>query len=1125
MSDLGAKALEVIGRHRPLDHAGDYRLRRSGGADATHRIGRTIANIADHGVARLQERAVTTDSSQVSDLDNGSATYRLPASFGQERLWVLEHLTPGIPLYMHAAVTRLRGPLDLGALEAALRAVVARHETLRTHFEVDGGNLVQVVDREATVPLRIVDLGDVEEARRETEAMLVAERLADETVDLSVGPPIKTSLVRLSDADHILVVTLHHIVSDGWSMGVFADEVSEGYAALRAGQAPALPELPIQYADFAAWQRDDLSGEKLEAEVDHWRRTLANAPSLLELPIDRPRPHVQSFDGAAVSLEIDGDVAERLRALAADRGATLFMALLAAFDALLLRYTGQDDLLVATPVAGRSRSETEGLIGFFVNTLILRVDLDGDPTFVETLERVKAAALDAYAHQELPFEKLVEELNPARDLSHLPYAQVMFVLQNAGDATPRLPGVDATDVGLAADMAPYDLTLELHDREDGLDGSLIYNVDLFDRATVEQIARHFVRLVEQASLQPERRLSAASVFTPDERELVLHGWYDDRPDYLPGPLVHESFAHVAAASPDRVAVAFEGVDVTYGELDRRANRLARWLRDRGIGPEDLVAFMFEKSVEMVIALLGTWKAGAAFVPLDPSAPAERSSALLEQTRPRVALTLERLVENVEAARLPDDELEVLALDSDGPGGPDDPVDAMTGPRSLAYVIFTSGSTGAPKGVMVEHGGLVNMARFAADVYGVTPESRFLQFMSITFDASMSEMLPVLTTGATLVLGRRDELLPGRDLVAFLRAQRVTNVLLTPSALALLPVDDLPELHDLIVCGEACPPELVARWGKGRRFVNAYGPTEITSFCHAAEVVDDGSPPPIGRPLANTRSYVLDPRLDPVPLGARGELYVGTIGLARGYLHRPDLTAERFLPDPYASTPGERIYRTGDVVRCRRDGNLDFFGRSDTQVKIRGFRVEPGEIEAVLLEHPLVKEAVVVAHDDSGEKRLVGYVAARGPIDVSELRGFLAARLPSYMVPSAFVVLDSLPHTASGKIDRKSLPDAPRGRSGVGRPFVGTATRMEETVAGMWRDVLGVPVVGAEDKFFDVGGNSLKIVELFEQLGAVFPGALTVAELFEHTTVREMARVIDERVGTPDAASPVAAFEL
>jgi amino acid adenylation domain-containing protein len=1029
---------------------------------------------------------------------------------------------------MHAAVTRLRGPLDIDALTTAVNAVVRRHETLRTRFEIGDGVLTQVIEPVLEIDVPVVSVESHDPAMREADALGLVARLSDEPIDIDSEPVLRASIVRLAPDDHFLVLVVHHISSDGWSMGLLARDLSAAYSDVLDGGDGELGDLPIQYADFAAWQRDYLSGERLEREVAYWRDRLAGSPSLLELPTDRPRPAVQSFDGSSVEFDVPPHTATSLRSMGSRDGATLFMVLLAAFDALIFKCTGQPDVLVATPIAGRTRSEAEDLIGFFVNTLVLRADLDGDPTFEDLVAQIRDVALDAYTHQELPFEKLVEELNPQRDLSHLPLAQVMFVLQNAPDDDMLLRGVEASRVELPVDMAPYDVTLEMRERDGELEGSVIYNTDLFDRATAEQLARHFRTLLVRVAEDPLRPLSVVEILEDDERDAVLHGWYEDRPELMPGHLIHETIADVAAATPDRTAALFEGDAVTYGQLNARANQLAHYLRSRGIGREHVVGVMFEKSIEMLVALVGVWKAGAAFVPLDSGVPAERCSRMLEETGTRLVLTLERLRSAAEAVHVDGSPVETVCVDTDrsAEGYPITDPEWASDPHGLAYVIFTSGSTGAPKGVMMQYGGLVNMAGFAVETYNVHPDSRFLQFMSITFDAFLSEILPVLSTGATLVLGRRERLLPGGELLSFLKEQRITNVLLTPSALAVMPFEELPDLHTLIVCGEACPPELVTRWGRGRKFVNAYGPTEITCFCHAAEVTDDGGVPPIGRPLANTRSYVLDSNLLPVPLNVRGELYVGTVGLARGYANRPDLTAERFLPDPFAPFPGARMYRTGDVVRCRRDGQLEFLGRFDSQVKLRGFRVEPGEIEAVLLEHPGVADAVVIVDDDQGEKRLVAYFASRGAaLGAADLRSFAARKLPSYMLPPAFVPVAAVPLLPSGKVDRKALPEPPSGRSDLAANYVAPSTPTEETVSGLWHRLLKATKLGVEDKFFDVGGNSLKIVELYEGLNGSYPGALSAAELFEHTTIREMAAVIDERLGTSPVASAVAGFEL
>ncbi|MDQ3913980.1 MAG: amino acid adenylation domain-containing protein [Actinomycetota bacterium] len=1056
---------------------------------------------------------------------HGAQEFELQASFGQERLWVLEHLRADVPLYMHSFALRCRGVLDVAALKRAVATVVARHETLRTRFDVRDGRLLQLIAAEAAVDVPVVDLTHLAPADAEAEARRLAEAVDDEPVDLAVAPLVRFRLLPVAPGDHVLVVAIHHIVSDGWSIGILLRELALAYDALVAGDIPRLPELPVQYADYAAWQREWLSGAELERQVSYWRDALAGAPALLELPTDRSRPPVQSFDGATRPVAIDRATVDRLDALARQEGATAFMVVAAGVAAVLHRYAAQPEVLLATPVAGRQRSEVEPLIGFFVNTLVLRADCSDNPRFRDLVRRVRGVALDAYAHQDLPFEKLVEELNPERDLSHLPLAQVMLVLQTTPAETVSMRGLEVSTYPLAEDMAPYDLTIELEEAEGGLQGSFLYNTDLFDAATIDQLAAHLTRFLDVCARAPDERVDDVPLLDDAEAEASVRRWVDVRPELAETPLLHELLERSALAAPDRIALEHGGRRTTYGELDDLAKALAGRVRAAGLGRESRIGLYFDKSVEMVVAFCGVLRSGAAFVPLDADGPAERLKLILEDLDPALILTGEH-----ERARL-------SAVVAGLPGTPpvwrldladltgDEPAPAPSiGPRDLAYVIYTSGSTGVPKGVMIEQSGVVGMVRSMAERYGVTPDTRFLQFMSIAFDASFSEIFPTLLVGGTLVLADRAELLPGPGLVELLERERITHLLTTPSALSVMRPAPLPHLRALIVCGEACSPDLPPRWAaEGRRFVNAYGPTEVTVCTHTCRVVEDGKPP-IGYGLANTESYVLDPELNESPTLVKGELYIGSPGVARGYLGRPDLTAGAFVPNPFGA-PGARMYRTGDVVRRRRDGQIDFLGRVDDQAKVRGFRIEPGEIESALALHPAVGDvAVVTDRDAAGATRLVCYFTAAGGTGADELRDFLSGRLPSYMIPAAFVHLETMPRSPSGKLDRKALPSA---RSAEARPavsYVPPATATEKETARVWSEVLGAERVGVRDKFFEIGGNSLKIVELFEKLDALYPEALTVAELFEHPTVAAMAAAIDARAAT-GAEPSLAGFEL
>ena len=1048
----------------------------------------------------------------------GVQEHAFQASFGQERLWVLEHLRADVPLYMHSFAVRCRGPLDVDALRAAVAAVVARHETLRTRFAIKDGVLAQLVLPALDVEVPVVDLTHLS-AAAEREARRLAEALDDEPVDLSRPPLVRFRLLRVAPDDHVLVVAIHHVVSDGWSIDVLLRELGVCYDALTAGEEPSLPDLPIQYADYAVWQREWLLGAELERQVAYWREALAGAPALLELPTDRPRPPVQSFDGATVPVSLPAEVVSALNELAGATGATLFMTLTAALAALLHRYASQADVLLATPVAGRRRSEVEPLIGFFVNTLILRTDCSGNPSFEQLVERVRRTAIDAYAHQDLPFEKLVEELNPERDLSHLPLAQVMVVLQSAPPDRMSLRGVDVTPYPLAEDMAPYDLTVELRPRDGGLEGSFLYNTDLFDPETVEALVAHFERFVTAVTRRRAARIDDVALLEPADVDALAHGWVEARPELTGHPLLHERLETTARSVPDDVALDAPGGTVTYAELDHMAKALAARLRAAGIGREDRVGVYFDKGVELVAALCGVLRSGAAFVPLDPDGPAERLRLILDDLLPSVVLAGRRECERLGAATT----APVWTIDShellSAPAADEGPA---IEPGDLAYVIYTSGSTGVPKGVMIEQAGIVGMVQSMTERYRIGADARFLQFMSIGFDASFSEIFPTLLVGGTLVLRDRTSLLPGPGLVELLERDRITHLLTTPSALGVMRPAELPDLRTLIVCGEACSADLVARWAGARRFVNAYGPTEVTVCTHTCHVVEEGKPP-IGYGLANTESYVLDPSLNETPLGVKGEMHVGSPGVARGYLGRPDLTAAAFLPNPFGP-PGARMYRTGDVVRRRRDGQVDFLGRVDDQAKVRGFRIEPGEIESALALHPAVGDvAVVTDRDAAGATRLVCYFTSTEETGAGALRDFLAARLPSYMIPAAFVQLDEMPRSPAGKLDRRALPDprliAPDG----GTSYVPPATATEKETARVWAELLGLDRVGVRDKFFEIGGNSLKIVELFERLDDLYPGALSVAELFEHPTVTAMAAAIDARAETPGPA--LTGFEL
>ncbi len=896
-----------------------------------------------------------------------------PLSFSQERLWFIDRLDTGNPIYNEPRAAHITGTLDVAALERSLRELVRRQEALRTTFLEVAGEPAQVIQ---PVDLRLpwIDLSALSERQAEAERLTREE--GRRPFDLARGPVLRTTLLRLGAREHVVLFNVHHIASDGWSLDLLVGEVGTLYRAFSQGEPSPLPEPPVQYADFAHWQRQWLQGEVLETQLSYWRAELAGAPTVLELPADRPRPVVQSFRGAVAALELPARLVADLDELGRREGATRFMTLLAGFQALLHRLSGQSDILVGSPIANRTRPEIEGLVGFFVNLLVLRGRFAEETGFRGLLAQVRDTALRAYAHQDLPFEKLVEELRPERDLSRTPLFQVLFVLQNAPLDEVDLPGLTLAPRAVEAGVARFDLTLaaaEVGAAPGGLVLRLEHNTDLFDGPTAARFLGSLREVLEAAVADPERRLRDLPLLAPAGRLQILSEWNDTRHE-VPEATVLESFHRWAERAPDAPALLYGRERVTYAELAERGRRLARHLRTLGIGPESVAALCVERSPEMVAGVLGTLEAGGAYLPLDPDYPADRLAYLLEDSGARVLLTTRALSGRI--APLAAEGTRVVLLDEPVP----DAVVPLPAPDAgrLAYIIYTSGSTGRPKGVLVEHRGLPSLVASSLRWLDIRPSDRILQFASLSFDVSVWETWQALATGATLVLASRDELFPGPGLLDLLRRQEVTHLFMPPSALAALPPESaatLPKVRAVCVAGEACPPELARRWGAGRRFVNAYGPTEITVI--ATLEVASGGKLPIGRPLLNVQAYILDSLLDPVPVGVPGELCIGGAGVARGYHERPELTAERFVPDPFSPEAGGRLYRTGDLTRFLPDGRVEYLGRIDHQVKVRGFRIELGEIEAVLTRHPEVVEAkVVVREEEPGDKRLVAFVVPR-----------------------------------------------------------------------------------------------------------------------------------------------------
>ncbi|HVF62225.1 MAG TPA: amino acid adenylation domain-containing protein [Thermoanaerobaculia bacterium] len=1085
----------------------------------------TLAALAAE-IAALKTRGARAEAA----IERVTRDRPLLASFGQDRLWFLDRLDPGSTAYTMAAAWSLSGPLVVPALRAALAEVVRRHEALRTVFAAAGdAGAVQRVSPFAPPPVPLVDLAAVPPTARAAAARALAAAHARRPFDLAHGPLFRAALLRLGAEEHLLLFAVHHTVSDAWSQGVLVAELSELYAAAIAGRPSPLPPLPIQYADYAAWQRRRLQGRALAAQVAFWREALAGAPALLELPTDRPRPAVQTFAGARRLAVLPPPLLARLRDLSRRQGATLFMTLLAAFQALLARWSGAEDLTVGTPIAGRTRRETEGLIGLFVNTLVLRAGLAGDPAFADFLAQVRERALAAFAHQDLPFEKLVEALNPERALSHTPLFQVLFVLQNAPRQAAPLPGLRFGRMEVEEGVAKFDLTLAASETAAGLALSLEFNRDLFDAETAERLLGHLRTLLAAVVEDPGRRLSELPWLTAEERR-QLAAWNDTARDYGPAVSLHALIAEQVERTPEAVAVVFEREGITYRELDGRAGALARRLRRLGVGPESLVAVAAERSLELVVALLGVLKAGAAYVPIDPSYPAERLAYMLDDSQagaPRpVVLTQERLLEPLPLGPLRARGGEVVLLDGDWQDEGEGDLPAAVDPDHPAYMIYTSGSTGRPKGAVNSHRAIVNRLVWMQEAFGLGPEDRVLQKTPFSFDVSVWEFFWPLLVGARLVVARPGGHQDARYLARLIQEEGITTLHFVPSMLQVFLEEPQAVgcrgLKRVVCSGEALAPELVRRFFErlpgGSELHNLYGPTEaaVDVSWWACSPEDAGRGVPIGRPIANLTLTVVDRDLRPVAVGVPGELLIGGVGLARGYHNRPDLTAEKFVPDP-SGQPGARLYRTGDLTRLRPDGAIEYLGRLDHQIKLRGFRIELGEIEAALRAHPAVREVVVVARGAGEAMRLVAYlVGAGGEPPADALREHLRSRLPEHMVPSAFVPLPALPLSPNGKVDRKALPDPAAALPAAAR--VAPRTLAEELVAEIWREVLERESVGVQDNFFDLGGHSLKLVQVQRRLEERTGRELSIVDLFRHPTIAALA----EHLAGADQAPAVAA---
>ncbi|MGH7824580.1 MAG: non-ribosomal peptide synthetase [Candidatus Binatia bacterium] len=1038
---------------------------------------------------------------------NGHAS----VSPAQRRLWILHQLDPNDPSSNRPVAIRLTGRLEQQFLLRSLNEIIRRHEILRTVFPAVNGEPFQVVRPFEPLPLAIKDLRHVHD--KEIEAAGIAAQEAREIFDPVNGPLVRAVLLQLNVDDHVLLLLMHHLVFDGWSEGILLRELRTLYDAFANGsKASPLPDLPIQYSDFAAWQHARLSEGAVESQLSYWRTQL-EALSPLLLPADYPTSSAATRRAARHSFLLPVSLAEQLKELSRRERVTLFMVLLSGFQLLLSRYSRQEDFAVGVPIAGRIQFETEGLIGCFVNILLMRSALSGDPTVREVLSRTRKMALAAYASQEIPFEKLVEELRPARAADRWPLLQVMFNLRNL----PKVAGEErrglrfepfSFDSGVIGDL---DLSLEAVDRQDGLHCLFTFPTT-FSRARIERMSAHFETLLEGMIAHPEKRLSTLPMLTRQEQRTLLVEWNDTKREYPQDECIHRLFEEQAERAPDAVAVVYETQELSYRELNQRANQLAHYLKRLGAGGELLVGICMERSVEMIIGLLGILKAGGAYLPLDPSYPRDRLRFMIEDAQPASILTQQRLLEILpqQVTRLlclDQCSDEVLAQSQDNP---------KSGANSdnLAYVIFTSGSTGKPKGVQISHRGVINVLTDIRERLRLAGGDISLFVANLSFDISVMEVFLPLIAGASMIIVSRETATNPDLLVRKLASSGATVMHTTPAMWQLILQTGWQGSRNLrVLCGgEALPPELAKELARrGSSVWNLYGPTETTIYSSAAPCLT-GENVSIGRPIANTQIYLLDDHFQPAPIGVFGELYVGGDGLARGYLNSPAITAERFLPNPFSTVPGARLYKTGDLARYLTDGNIEYADRLDRQVKIRGFRIELGEIEAVLGQHPAVRQAAVLAREDiPGDKRLVAYLVLneKSAGFINELRGFLKQKLPDYMIPATFVTLDSLPLTVNGKIDRRALPAPDQTRPELEHGYAAPRTEAEEVLARIWAEVLKVERVGVHDDFFDLGGHSLLATQVASRVREALQVNVPLRLLFDKPTIAELAEVIND----------------
>ncbi|GJD16875.1 non-ribosomal peptide synthetase [Rivularia sp. IAM M-261] len=1053
---------------------------------------------------------MTTDaipSISFSQQENNTSIY--PLSFAQQGLWFINQLTPNAPTYNIPIVISFKGCLNLAALQNSLNEIIRRHEVLRTSFTVVDGQPVQVINTYVPLTLAVEDLRTLKTSDSTQVAQRLATEFAQQPFDLSAQLLLRAKILQLDNKSYQLIVTLHHIIADGWSIGIFIKELAALYEAFSVGKPSPLSELPIQYTDFLNWQQKWLNSERIQPLLAYWKQKLHGELPVLNLPTDRPRPPVQTFKGAQAKLVLPQTLKKELKNLSRQQGVTLFMTLLTAFKILLYRYTGQTDILVGSPIANRNRAEIESLIGFFVNVFVLRTNLSGNQNFLDLLACVKSTALEAYVHQDLPFEKLVEELQPSRDLSYNPLFQVMFVLQNVPKPNLSLPDVSISYYEGYNGTSKFDLTLFMEDSEQGLVATCEYNTDLFNTDTITRMLGHFQTLLESIVDDPEKCISKLQFLAPSEVQQLLVEWNDTKTDYPIDLCIHELFEAQVEKTPSDVALIFGNQQLTYRELNEQANQLARYLQELEVKPEVIVGICMKRSPEMVIALLAILKVGGAYVPLDPAYPEERLAFMLEDSQAKVLLTQTHLAQLFAKPKA-----NVVCVDSDYhlfSQQSTSNISSGVKPSNLAYVIYTSGSTGVPKGVAIEHQSCVALLTWSREVFTDDDLAGVLASTSICFDLSVFELFVPLSWGGTVILV--ENALHLQELPT-----EVTLVNTVPSIITqLLQVDGLPaSVRTVNLAGEPLQNQIVQQIYQNnniQKVFNLYGPSEDTTYSTFTLVKKEDIIVTIGRPVDNTQVYLLDSQLQPVPIGVPGEIYIGGAGLAKGYLNRPELTKERFIPNPFSNELNSRLYKTGDLARYLPDGNLEYLGRQDHQVKIRGFRIELGEIESALLKHPCVREVVVLASEEkSGDKQLVAYVVSltdQTPT-TDELRNHLKQLLPEYMAPGVFMLLDSLPLLPNGKVDRRALPAPESLRPNLTITYQAPQSQIEQQIAKLWQEVLHLDKVGIHDNFFDLGGNSLLMLQVNHKLRAILQREISVVTMFQNPTINSLAQYLSQK---------------